>query len=99
MTLRATIEIVPFGEEEEKYKLFQLDISNYGTVHYGAFGHDLCTYVVKVYEPERFKGNEMVLFYEFPLSELHNRRDGPAKLVAKAIDDIESGWAHTILGI
>ena len=30
MTLRVTVEIVPFGEEDQKYEIGRLHISNYG---------------------------------------------------------------------
>lgn len=90
MTLRCTLEIVPYGDESSKYLLREFDISNVGVVERQGFGHDLCAYWVDVYEPTLADGR--VLERAFPLPETHDRRDGAELLVAKVLETYESGW-------
>jgi len=85
MTLRATIEIIPYGDEESKREIFRLDISNIQLVERGAFGHDICKYSVKVYAPESVQGSDMELIHEGVIDK-HDRRDGAVALVAKAAE-------------
>ena len=49
MTLRVSFEIVPFGEEVNKRKIFRADISNTGDVRDEGFGHVFCSYNVKLF--------------------------------------------------
>lgn len=100
MILRCTIEAVPWGEEQEKHLLRRFDISNEMTVHRGAFGHDLCAYWVRVFREDKnylydgqYQRHPDRLEAEWPLMELHDRRDGPEELVRKVLDQFESG-AH-----
>ena len=81
MTLRVTFEIVPFGEEENKYLLGTLDIHNvhnYGMGHcvydgvFNSKGHSSFDNVVKT-----FSGVE------------HSRQDGFLILTKKVIETIE----------
>lgn len=89
MTLRATIEIVPFGDEERKEELYRLDISNVGIVRKLGFGNDICEYSVKVYRKSpstlvtQYGFDEYTLELEDTIPQ-HNRRDGAVALVAKA---------------
>ncbi len=87
MTLRATIEIIPYGDEESKREIFRLDISNIQLVERGAFGHDICKYSVKVYAPESVHAATqlMELIHEGVIDK-HDRRDGAVALVAKAAE-------------
>ena len=90
MTLRATLEIVPYGDETAKREIFRLDISNIGLVERGAFGNDICKYKVnlsgKVDERLRKEGEPEWEHFETDFIERHNRRDGAVALVAKAAD-------------
>lgn len=95
MTLRCTIEIVPFGVEENKQELFKLDISNVEQIEDQGFGNVLCKYNVKQYrylnETMRHfmkTDEEWELEREFEIP-IHNRRDGPIALIQKATTFIE----------
>lgn len=89
MTLRVTIAIVPFGDEAIKDDLFRMDISNTGLLRDEGFGHQYCSYDVKVY---RHNNEVMQMILEADEWELeaeakvdsHNRRDGAFALVQKA---------------
>ena len=96
MTLRATIEIVPFGNENEKRSLYRLNISNVGLVRDMGFGHQVCRYKVEVQaailkaaalqnldEPKEWETIEVDWIDE------HDRRDGAVALVAKAAKLVE----------
>lgn len=97
MTLRCTIEIVPYGQEDMKQELFKLDISNIEEVENQGFGHVLCKYNVKQYRynNETMRrvmktDEEWELEREFEIP-VHNRRDGAISLVEKAVTFIEHG--------
>lgn len=94
MTLRCLIQIVPYGEEEDKRDLFKLDISNMGVIRDEGFGHKICEYKVKVFEKQnevlkriaKEKGEELPewdFIDEYDIPE-HDRRDGAIALVEKA---------------
>lgn len=90
MTLRCNIEIVPYGEEKEKYPIFRLDISNIETIRDEGFGHEICKYSVKKFRHlnptmrQIFKTDkEWELEKEGEIAE-HDRRDGAIELVRKA---------------
>jgi len=76
--LRATIEIVPFGDERDKRIIQILEVANVGRV-----GNDVCNYLARLRKPDPcgdypfFTGNETRL--------KHKRGDGAEILVAKAI--------------
>lgn len=84
MTLRITLEIVPWGDDAAKYSLGVIDIHNDGT---GVFGHDRYygsyqehpqgTYHITDIEPISFENVE------------HNRRDGPLELTKKVIERLQ----------
>lgn len=90
MTLRATLEIIPYGDETAKREIFRLDISNIGLVERGPFGHDICKYKVnlsgKVLEQLRKEGGPEWEHFETDFIERHDRRDGAVALVAKAAE-------------
>lgn len=94
MTIRATIEIVPYGEEEHAEKLFRIDVSNLGMIRDEGFGHQICNYSVRVYHHHNstmrdlLKTKEWELEYEQNVYE-HDRRDGVLKLIERAIRSIE----------
>lgn len=48
MTLRVTLEIVPFGEEANKRTLHTIDVSNIGTIGYAPYNGQHCEYSVTV---------------------------------------------------
>jgi len=89
MTLRCTIEIVPYGEEKYKEPIFRLDISNIGLVRNEGFGHDVCRYSVRLFKHNNammrdiMKEKEWELSSEGEIAE-HDRRDGAVELVRKA---------------
>lgn len=88
MTLRATIEIVPFDDESLKRELFRLDISNIGTIRDEGFGNLICKYKATIYSRvlDYFKpkpGEEWEVIFTDIIEE-HNRRDGAVALVQKA---------------
>lgn len=92
MTLRVNLEVVPFGNEEQIYPIFRLDISNLGMVRNDGFGHVVCRYSVKKFrylnETMRriFKTSEEWELEKEALIEEHDRRDGAIELVRKACE-------------
>lgn len=91
MTLRATVEIVPHGDETQARKLFRLNIHNKGLVRNEGFGHEICKYRAELQrlelkaavlgnqdEPDSWEDLASVEIDE------HDRRDGAVALVAKA---------------
>lgn len=82
MTLRATIEIVPFGEEESKHTLFTFNISNVGMLRRGGFGYDLYEYRAEVFD----RDNVIIRTIE---DVEHVRRDGACDLVRKVLERFE----------
>lgn len=89
MTLRATIEIVPYGNEKYKSPICRLDISNIGVIRDEGFGHTICKYSVKLWKHNNpivrdlLKEKEWELTSEGEIAE-HDRRDGAIELVRKA---------------
>lgn len=85
MTLRVTLEIVPFGDEDKKYKIGQLDIFNMGIAQPTPDGWDRGGYheygVIQL-DPEKNTGGL------YTTSVFHRRWDGAWSLVAKIIDDL-----------
>lgn len=70
MTLRVTVEVVPFGREEDIYLVHELDISNIGQV--APMGH--CEYVFDL--DGKGMASETVV---------HNRSDGALELIRKVL--------------
>lgn len=95
MTLRCTIEIVPHGKESQKYDICRIDISNTGLIKNLGFGHEICSYNVKLYrhnndfQQDAFKWPEWELVQEGDIPE-HDRRDGCVSLVMKASELMEN---------
>lgn len=90
MTLRTTLEIIPFGNEDNKYPIFRISIHNIETIRDEGFGHVYCKYKVEIekYNNEtiqKFGNPEWELEEELIISE-HDRRDGALSLVKKALD-------------
>lgn len=77
MTLRCTIEIVPFGDEERKRTIGVLNISNIGRI-----GWDDYAYEAKLEELERPRSIDPVTFE-------HARADGAWRCVQRALEAIE----------
>lgn len=78
MTLRVTIEIVPFGEEDKKYPIRQLDIFNKGQYDFGHY-----EYGVIELNPEK---EEWGLYSK---TVLHRRDLGAPALIAKVIKELD----------
>lgn len=74
MTLRVTLEIVPFGDEDRKYKIGQLDIFNKGRVdmHHYQYG------IIQL-DPKANTGG----MYKIDI--IHCREDGAWELVQKVL--------------
>lgn len=85
MTLRVTIEIIPYGVEDQKQSIFKFDIHNTGLVRNEGFGHEVCSYKAELFKynnetmqkllgsPEWEKEGEYVI-------KEHDRRDGMKSL-------------------
>lgn len=76
MTLRITLEIVPFGEEENKRIIEVINISNSGMT-------DFDTYQYRI-EDNRYKQ-----FREDDVWVEHIRSDGALKLASLALDKVD----------
>lgn len=89
MTLRCTIEIVPYGDENRKSEICRLDISNTGTVRDEGFGHQICSYSVKLFRHNNAMEQNVCgapkweLIGQEKIKE-HDRRDGAVALVKEA---------------
>lgn len=77
MTLRVTLEIVPFGDEDKKYKIRQLDIFNIGKIDRGYYEYG----VIEI-DPEKNTGG---LYQE---TVYHVRDQGALGLVQRVLDQI-----------
>jgi hypothetical protein len=89
MTLRCTIEIVPYGNEANKSLICRLDISNIEQLRDEGFGHQICKYSVKLFRHNNPNMRQLMEEKEWELSaegEIaeHDRRDGAVELVRKA---------------
>ena len=71
MTLRVTISVVPFGNEESEYELDQINISNIGSYK------GLTTYGVEI---NKYKTWEYDFFVQ------HKREDGSTELARKVLE-------------
>ena len=99
MTLRATIEIVPHGNEAAKRNIYRLNIHNVGLVRDLGFGHEICRYRVDV-QAAIFKAEALGNMddpkewetIDVDWIEEHDRRDGAVSLVGKAADLV---WERT----
>lgn len=89
MTLRCTIEIVPYGVERNKHEICRLDISNIETIRDEGFGHTICKYLVRLFRHNNpvvrdlLKTTEWEHVADGEIAE-HDRRDGAIELVRKA---------------
>lgn len=75
MTLRVTLEIVPFGNEAEKRVIEVLNISNRGKLNHGP--DDLYAYGI---EHNKYKTGEFDAFVN------HHRNDGALALASYALE-------------
>ena len=100
MTLRISIGIVPFGDEENKYEIFRIDVSNQGTVRNLGFGHEICKYKAELFRKNTEVMQELLNYSEWTkegefIVEEHDRRDGAIELARKVTaalsDENENG--------
>jgi hypothetical protein len=72
MTLRVTLEIVPFGNEDEKRVIEEVNISNLGATDLGVYQYGI--------EHNKYKTRKYDAVVE------HHRQDGAIKLVSLAME-------------
>jgi len=77
MTLRVTISVVPFGNEDNEYELHQINISNLGPT--GSPKDDDWVYGVEV---DKYKTEE----YDF--TEIHHRPHGALVLASTVLNKV-----------
>lgn len=77
MTLRVTLEIVPFGNEEKKRVIETINISNLGQIDFGVYQYGV--------EHNKYKTREYDVVVE------HTRSDGAIKLVELAMGALNNG--------
>lgn len=77
MTLRCDISIVPYGDEDNQYRITRFDISNEGYVD-----RSECRYSVTVSRPN-LTSEDVLTRFEIPR---HNRIDGAEELVRKTLE-------------
>ena len=97
MTLRITFEIVPYGEEANKFEIFRVDISNHGLIENKGFGHEICTYDAIFYRRNNETMQTQLGYSEYEAEQvlggvLHDRRDGPHILVKKVLEKFEEDF-------
>lgn len=93
MTLRVLIQIVPFGDEERVEDLYRLDVSNTGLIKDLGFGHQICSYSVKLLKKNNKTMQRLLHSQEWELEQEgvvkeHDRRDGPLVLVQTALEEL-----------
>lgn len=90
MTLRVTLEIVPYGNENHKQEIFHADIVNVQEVENLGFGHTICKYDYFVYKPipEIIRDGLVYERLQSGTIDQHDRRDGAWALVEKVIKDM-----------
>ena len=76
MTLRVTVEIIPFGNEDKKYEIGSLEISNLGQTENGVYNY------IATQFSDGYKLKEMTLS--------HNRNDGSWQLIRKVLNLLEN---------
>jgi len=81
--LRVTLEIVPHGDEERAQVIEVLEIANIGLEHDYGFGHKVCNYASRVIDLD---DEEEVPAFDRDTPVLHDRRDGPWRLVQRVLD-------------
>lgn len=79
MTLRVTLSIVPFGNEDDLYDIHHINISNLGPADNNLLSSDVCRYGVEV---DKYKTGK----YDYEIA--HNRKDGAIALVSLALKEI-----------
>jgi hypothetical protein len=79
MTLRVTFEIVPFGEEDNKRKIREINISNLGPANKDLLRSDVCEYGVEI---DKYKTDD----YDYRV--VHNRNDGDISLVNLVLKEV-----------
>lgn len=97
MTLRVTLDIVPYGVESDAYEIFHMDINNTGLVENLGFGHEICSYEYFVMRPIpeilRKEGGPSHDVEHEGVIPRHDRRDGPMHLLHLVLEDLkEKGW-------
>lgn len=97
MTMRISIDIIPFGEEDQKYGIFRIDVHNTGLVRDEGFGHAVCSYKAELFKynnetmqkllgsPEYEKEGEFIV-------KEHDRRDGSIELARKVTTAFAEEW-------
>lgn len=83
MTLRVTLEIVPFGNEDEKRTIETVNISNIG------FDLDSCKYMYYVEHNEYKEFKSKIVVY-------HDRNQGALVLAQKAIAAVLDNMATPV---
>lgn len=76
MTLRVTLEIVPYGNEDQKYTIETVNISNLGATDLGVYQYGI--------EYNKYKTGEYDAVVE------HTRKDGATKLVELAMGAVNA---------
>lgn len=85
MTLRVTLEIVPHGQEDKKYPIYEVNIHNMGRSMLGDYKYD---FEVGEYTDEMGEhGPEKIYTVEGSGQVHHVRRDGALELARKVIDE------------
>lgn len=90
MTLRALIQIVPFGDENLTEDLYRVNISNTGKIRDLGFGNQICSYSVTLEKRNNTTVQHILGTPEWEIEQEvtipeHNRRDGAVALVQTAL--------------
>lgn len=97
MTIRVTIEIVPYGREDQKYPIFRIEGHNQGVVKNLGFGHEICKYDVELFrhhneiEQTLLGVSEWQREGSFKIHE-HDRRDGAVELARRMLSGFCEEW-------
>lgn len=89
MTLRMTVEIVPFGVEEDKRALCEIEAWNIEEIRNLGFGHVICKYGYRLTKMPIGPYDDEEVLYQGVIAE-HDRRDGALELVRKVLSECES---------
>lgn len=79
MTLRVTLSIVPFGDEDNSRVIQEINISNLGPSDKNLLRSDVCEYGIEV---DKYKTGE----YDYRV--VHDRKDGAVVLVERVLREL-----------
>lgn len=97
MTLRISIDIIPHGNEDQKYEIYRIDVHNTGLVKNLGFGHEICSYKAELFKKSTETMVNLLDYKEWEkegewIVKEHDRRDGSIELARKVTAAFSEEW-------